>query len=477
MTRTVQPEIVESLRALTGNVDLPTHVRKSAESLLARLTQPVRVTVLGKRGSGKSSIANLLLGRSILPLQGDLPTLLISGAKQEEVRCTLADGSVRKLARFDPDAVAALAPIYVEIDMDLPALGRISLLEVVAPTVRDLERAVRWADSRTDIAIWCSQFFDEEERTIWQATSDRLKDHSILAVTRADELIASGRLEATLADLNERAIDHFNHILPISTPDALAARRPDGSIDRDRLTRSGGRALVATVLREIELGLQIAIDRAELLVAKHAHPDQSAQAAAGDANEEASIVPAPEHGTTQEIAAEADAGDAPLVLTERAEPSSPPAEGSRPVPSPVPEAGTAARSVHRLRPVVAHRADADGSVVEEKSRGMSEAARAALELAINRLARHGRVAQSGPGRAPIEPKKLLAEVIESVEWLAEYLAERANGDPALARIRDAAFDASDLLQLMQMEDDAESLRESLAVVIQLKREMEANLAA
>lgn len=70
------------------------------------------------------------------------------------------------------------------------------------------------------------------------------------------------------------------------------------------------------------------------------------------------------------------------------------------------------------------------------------------------------------------------ETVSSVQWLCDYLSENGEaGDPALIQMRNTAFDAADLMQLMQMENETTAVTESLSVVIQLKREMEAGLAA
>jgi len=68
--------------------------------------------------------------------------------------------------------------------------------------------------------------------------------------------------------------------------------------------------------------------------------------------------------------------------------------------------------------------------------------------------------------------------VEHLQWLSEYL--NANGDdadPALTRVRDTAMDAADLVQLMQMEKRDSAAVEALSLMIQIKHELQADLAA
>ncbi|WP_461308665.1 hypothetical protein, partial [Albidovulum sp.] len=275
------PPAVRALEAALAAGAIPERHHAAARAIMARLTQPVRVSVFGLPGAGKSAIVNLLLGQRVLAAEARLPTLQITHGPQSCAEVTLADGSTRHLEGFDGAALAALGPIFVAARMDLPALSRISVLEVVAPAdARSFARALAWAAPRTDIAIWCTQDFDATEQALWTAAPDQLKDHAYLLLTRADVLAAGGRLDPMLADLRERCVGEFSRVLAVATEEAIAARRPDGGIDRERLERSGGKALIAAILRDIELGRQAALDRALLMVQRYAPEAANAAAAA-----------------------------------------------------------------------------------------------------------------------------------------------------------------------------------------------------
>lgn len=411
-------------RAITDGT-IPTAVKARAEAIRDRLNTPVRVTLIGLPGSGKSSLANLLLGSQVIDTDVRLPTIQIRRGDAAKAICTLPDGSTTDLAQFDPGEVAAQNPIFVEAELPLPALGKISLLEVVAPgSTVELSRALTWAASRTDITIWCSRTFGGVEMDIWDSASDDVKDHAFLLLTRADELAEAGQLQARMENLRAQVGDQFKDILPIATLQAIAARGADGSVDKDQMTKSGGRALIQAILREVDLGLQAATDQAEYLLQRY-KPAQATQKAPVAAENAPEMVETP-----PQVPAEA-VSDAPATST------------------PV--------AVVTLHP----------------------ATRAAYEAAIDRLSRTGQqFAEELDRNGTLDAKRLMEETVNSVQWLCDYLSDNCPADdPSLARMRDTAFDAADLMQLMQMENAASATSDSLSVVIQLRREMEAGLAA
>ena len=437
MSDTARVETAKELGGILSDGRIPDHLRPSAEALISRLTKPVRVTVFGFPGSGKSTLVNLLLGSRVLNDGDRLPTVRIAWGDAPKSRCTMADGSTAEFPHFDTGEIAAQAPIFVEAELPLPALGKISVMEVVANTADDVRRALKWAASRTDIALWCTQKFNSPEQALWSAASDDMKDHGFLVVTKADEMVAKGVLDGTLAAVQERGAEEFNRVFPIATLDAIAARRQDGSIDKDQLTRSGGRALIAAILREVELGQQAARDQADILLQQF-----GGGASAPAEKAESEIV--------EEPAAEAESEAAAVAEFAESDDTQPPAEEETPPPA----------------------------VEVETGGGLSPGARSAYSEAIGRLSRHGRQASDGMATSgTVDAGQLLEETVETVQWLSDHLAEKAAADIAVERLRDAAYDASDLLHLMQLENDSNAVKEAISIAIQLRREMEAELVA
>jgi len=123
----------ENLKTALSEGKIPPNVADTAVKLCQRLHEPVRVSVMGLPKAGKSSVVNLLLNKIVIPDGVSLPTSQFVKGDINQTVCTLPDGSVKALSADDPAGVAKLDPIFVEFHMQLPALGRISVLEVVAP--------------------------------------------------------------------------------------------------------------------------------------------------------------------------------------------------------------------------------------------------------------------------------------------------------------------------------------------------------
>lgn len=488
----------ETARKLIGVLSegrIPNHLRQRAEALVDRMTKPVRVTIFGFPGSGKSTLANLLLGSSVLNPKDRLPTVQITGGETVKSSCTLPDGSTVDFPHFNTAEIAAKSPIFVNAEMPLPALGKISVMEVVANGgPAELSRALAWAAERTDISIWCTQTFGPAEQSVWKAATEDMKDHGFMVLTKADALARDGTLNSVVANLQQQGAEEFNRILPVATLDAIAARKADGTIDRDQLTRSGGRALIAEILREVDLGLQAAVDQAEILLQRF--PPKASPAPA--AKVEAAPKPAPAApATVTPVASEPEVASEPKPAVEPVAETAPTEAPrvsarvrSRPAPEMPPRPAVmpvnilaAARNVQQAAETEPETADAEEETEVAEATppiaALSPATREAFEHAIERLTQHGqKFAGDAAKGGALEADLLMRETANSVQWLSDYLSENGESrDPALSQLRAAAFDAADLLQLMQIENDAGSVGEFVSVAIQLRREMESALAA
>ena len=161
----------------------PTVAAAGAE-LLARLDAPVRVSLFGLPGSGRTRLMNLLAGAPLLPGRLALPTTRLGHGETMGCRAILPDGSSRSWAGLPFDEIAAAAPLMIEIDAQAPTLLGFSLLRVAAdPSPQDQLAAMGWAETQTDIALWCSQAYTPEEAAIWSAAPESLQDHGYLVMT------------------------------------------------------------------------------------------------------------------------------------------------------------------------------------------------------------------------------------------------------------------------------------------------------
>lgn len=487
---------------------LPHSVQDKAAKLLQRLQQPIRIAVMGLPRSGKSSVLNLLVGSDVIPDGVRLPTLQLAYGDIAQSICTLPDGSKQTLDSVDTAAISALSPVFVEMQMPLPALAKISVLEVVAPDdPAAMHRATQWATKRCDVGLWCTRGYVEAEQDIWAAVPENVKDHSFCMMTRADILKAEGLLETAFGAVRNFAKPEFNQVLAIGTPQAIAARRADGSVDKDMMRDSGGLALISAVLKQVDQGKQSAVDMADVLLHQHADlladapkaalsepaPEPIAQTEAPPAVEAepaVEIAAAPEPVTEPEIEVELEAAPEPPVEEAPAQAAPPPASRQD--------------AMSRLREMAAKKkamaqAQAEPDAEAEQAPALEDTpAKAApavaapvtttpLRPATREAYQHviNAIEDQGHGLSAIfdekgddAPAEVMAMTVERIQWLCDYLQENGDDeDVSLQRARDTAFDAADLVQLMQMEKQDSAALEAVSLMLQIKRELQADLAA
>lgn len=414
---------------------LPEQVHAQAEKIMTRMHQPVRLALLGFPGAGKSSLLNLLVGANVLTEGARLPTLQLSYATEEQAICTLSDGSKTTLPSVDAAEIAALSPVFVELQMPLAALKKISVLETVAPAdPTPLHRASQWASKRADVVLWCTKEYTDDERRIWSQMPDVIKDHGLLMITHMDRLQADGLFDGVVGAAKTASMGEFDKVLPIDVPAALSARQPDGTVDKATMRVSGGTALIKAVLKQVDQGVRFATDMAEVLLLKH-----------------------------EKLLAPLDAE--PLVLND------PVVEEDE-----TPEiAPNVEESVAMVRNLAAQRALeeklADGSIGDETCAAYTHVVSQLQEKATGL---HEELDALGDEA----PSEVIATCVDQIQWLCDYLSENGtDGDPSLERARDTAFDAADLMQLMQMEKRDSAAIEAVTLMLQVKREIQADLAA
>jgi hypothetical protein len=400
----------------TGRLSGP--LLKNAEGILDRIEAPVRLGILGLPQGGKSLILNFLLGASVVPEDVRLPTISLSYGLEPTAVCTLRDGSKQTVNGADMRAVADLNPVFVDAVLPLPALAKISVLEVVASSDPvEQQRAILWASKRLDMALWCSSgSFEEEEQDLWGIAPETLQDHSFLMLSKGDESLDQ---RVTRATSNGR--DYFKKVFPIDTRMAIGARASDGSVDKEKLRSSGGIALISAVLRDVEAGKQNSIDQAEVFLRQVDLPTPEPLV------KPAQIELVEEVSTKVELPPESTPPDAPEIT-----------------------------EVAKLTP----------------------ASRAAMEQCVEQLSAEGEAMVNSFEAGTLDETTVLENCVDTVIWLAEYLSNSGEvNDPTFAQSQEAAVDAADLVQLIQLESGDSIASDALSLMVQLKQELQASLAA
>ncbi len=266
-------------RALEAGA-LPPEGRKLGQRLMNQLHQPTRIAVVGLTGAGKTSLVNMLLGANLMPDLGGLSAVELSFGDMPRFQITLLDGTIAiSDGMVDP---ARLPPETMRVSIQLPdqRLKEWSFAEIgLSPSGAGQRQMLDWMADRSDIAIWCTQQFDDRERALWSRAPEHLKDHSFLALTRADRLYMRGELADRIGQLQPIVADEFLCLYPVATLQAAAARRIEGGQDDQLWKSSGGKAFFDGIRQQVDQAKTADLDHAYMLLQRYkvALPDLTAE--------------------------------------------------------------------------------------------------------------------------------------------------------------------------------------------------------
>ncbi len=428
--------VIERLKLALGADTLPKAARDYAAHLLNRLSQPVRVTVLGTPSSGKTQLINMFVGKPLVPDDAKLPTTEFAWGETESMTVTAADGTATRLDSTDFSTLAGQNAAFLRVELPVSILQRVNLLEVVTEgTAEELSSGVDWAVRRTDIALWCTQAFGKKERAVWSRVPDSLKDHAFLVLTKADDLSAQKLLSKRVSELETVVAEEFHSLFAVATLQAIRAFGPDG-IDETLFHASGGGALTSEVLRHAERGRRADFDSAHMFLARY-------QVQAGDR-----------------------VSSRPRSVPVVAEP----AERTRTAPTTLEVADAARSKPEQITPVTAENvAPAPPTKVEN------------VELfsdAIRYLKRRGDgLAKSTTSLEEGSLKPLIDQCVDVVEHLTDLFSQDESGCEAADNFIDELTEASEIMVLMQVEDGDAPAVDAVTLLLQLRRDMEMQLAA
>jgi hypothetical protein len=398
-------ETMEGLSQAIASGLLPEKAARAAETLRARLRAPIRVTIMGLPDTGKSRVLALLAGQEIVPVGVRLPALRLVWGEAETTRIKRADGTSETRDGLQGQWAMERRAVMVEMTAPLPALKRISLMEIGIGLGRTEQvRACGWAARQSELIVWCTRDFGAAEQSAWRTMPDVIRDQAILLRPKID---LSPNPAAALDRAHRLARDEFEKVLAIDTPRALDARH-GGKVDREEFKASGGQPLIAAVLKVVDRMRQGYLDRADLILARHARD------------------------------------------LERAEPSV--AADSAPVAA----APAAPKPAAQAAAPVAQAAKA-GPAVSEIGRARILEATAQLRLVGSEL-----MGEDG--------ETVLERSVDALSQLEESLADTS--EPALADAYDDAQEALDLVQLMQVENDVNSADDAVVLMLQLRRRLD-----
>ncbi len=433
---------------------LPAEVAKPAANILKGFDMPLRVVLLGASGAGKTAVLNLLLGQNMVPDGVDgMPSVKLEFGIEPKMLCTLPDGSKKIIGGIDFEACAGLKPAFVTVQANLPALAKISVMEVVVPDVPEQQKkAVLWACKQADVVIWCSTDFTEDEQDIWDVVPDRLKDHGFLLLTKTDQLMGQAEINTRLATLSRICGDEFLRILPISAKLALEARGTGRNINLNLFKSSGATGLISAIKGQIEEAQRAISDNAEQILARYCRDCDYQESET--VVETPSQVSEPEH---KESPVQVDTPEPEQTITSPRMAEVPPVE--------------APAEPERPRTAAAPKLEVVGSSYTDKSANKDKVL---LEEALAVLSVYERdLVASLDHPEPWDDDQALQVCEEAIAMLPGVLEDGAS--PALTDVIAGVYDAQDTLILMQHEQTETVTDDALTLLLQVRRDIESML--
>ncbi|MFZ7093057.1 dynamin family protein [Primorskyibacter sp. 2E233] len=189
-----------------------------------------RLALMGEFSAGKSTLANLLLGRDISPVQAtatQLPPIWYSYGEADTYR-VLPDGSretidLENLRGATPDNTS-----MISISATTSLLEACDLIDM--PGTSDPNMAADYWESflpQIDFVIWCTpatQAWRQSEAAIWELMPPHLWENSLLLITRMDKVLSDRDKARVLQRVSRSVEGMFYDVLPIALLPALQGR-------------------------------------------------------------------------------------------------------------------------------------------------------------------------------------------------------------------------------------------------------------
>jgi len=238
--------------------DLPeksAELRALAQKTLNRLRTPIRFIIAGEFSSGKSTLANMLVGQELIPtsvLASNMPPLLFRYGRETLIAAGWHDKNpLKKFDRIDFDAALAEDPDFILVNMPSPILKRINFFDMpgTGDPLND-NRKTRQLVKSAEGLIWCTnavQAWRESERYTWSNHPSMNRSNSILVVTHVDLPVAKRNLERMMERVRKDAGKHFKAVLPIAIPEAIKAASEGEVQGKSAWTDSGAKALLEAI--------------------------------------------------------------------------------------------------------------------------------------------------------------------------------------------------------------------------------------
>jgi hypothetical protein len=269
-------EIVRKARHRLGTtgrgVARLTPALRALRHIEGQLVRPLRLAILGEFNSGKSTLANLMVGNAPLPTlqisNTRIPTLL-HYASSPTVTAALRGGASRVLTTTSEMPADT---IRIRVGMPMPHLRACEIVDFPGFADPWLNYgALDISRHPVDAAIWCTfstQAWKESESTAWRILPARIRANSLLAVTNKD-LLTGEQIPKVMARIRKAADGDFKEFALLCALDGRKALSGGGEVSDPELWRaSGAENFYEGVQRLLSVIRQQRLEKAKTLTSK-----------------------------------------------------------------------------------------------------------------------------------------------------------------------------------------------------------------
>ncbi len=219
-------------------------VIKAFKRIQKSLERPVRFAIIGESNSGKTSLANLLIGGVTLPSQAisntRLPTLIYY-ANKPELLALKKNGERLALNNENINNIEGIHRL--EIGLPHERLKSLEILDTPGSlSLTDDIIEFDISDHFVDVALWCTSGtvpWRKTELDVWLDLPQRYRDAGLLIVTRKDQIEPKNQ-KKIFSRLNYEAHDLFQDILFISSTQAVTVSDYEDPQDAHEILEKSG---------------------------------------------------------------------------------------------------------------------------------------------------------------------------------------------------------------------------------------------